>query len=242
MKGEKIRVIIIYFLVLVIIGLVGYLIYFIYDQNNNLKSKDSDSKVDADTEEITDACTFDVTLAEFNEIYDNTVALELCTGYSKLNISDIVLNDNPIDVYAIYYNKSDEEVIKSGIYMNDNQITSGLTLDNKNKTVINDNMLFIKVENILGNNLVVFDESGNQVYDLSSTLASLKFEDPVLAELAKTNENINPTLSIDIVDKDSYNFTSGAFTFNTIYLDTKQKGSTYTVTYNDSKFENPVIK
>ena len=103
MKGEKVRIIIIYFLVLVIIGLIGYLIYFIYDQNKPNKPKEIEIEETNENSEITDACTFDITLKEFNELAGDT-ALELCKGYNKLNISDVIIGENPIDIYAVYYN------------------------------------------------------------------------------------------------------------------------------------------
>ena len=240
MKGEKIRIIIIYFLFLVIVGLVGYLIYFVIDENKTekpIKEKEPPKQ----QEEITEACTFDITVAEFND-FDNT-PLELCQGNNKINISDIVLKDNAIDIYAIYNKDSKTTSINPGLYMNDNQIIKSISKSDKNIITVSDNLLFIKKDSKKESNLVVFNENGENIYDLAIELVKNKVEDPIFAEIAKTNSEVNPQISIENIDPNSYTFTSGAFTFKTIIKinGEEQNGSTYTVTYNEEKFNTPVV-
>ena len=124
--------------------------------------------------------------------------------------------------------------------MNDIMIINGASSYDKNTITINDNLIFIQKEK--NNNLVVFNIDGQNVYDLAATLDSLQIEDPVLAEMEKTNENIKPTVLTSIIDKDSYTFKQNSFTFTTTVLDTKQQGSTYIVTYNGEVFQDPVIQ
>lgn len=237
MKGEKIRVVIIYFLVLVLIGLVWYLVYFINNQNNP-KQKQEKTVTETTKDEITSACTFDVTLEEFNKL-NSDQTIELCEE-NKLNISDIVINDNVIDIYAIYYNGS-ESKDKLGIYINDNQIIKGASKKDKNTITVNDNLLFIKKESSKNTNLLVFNENGQNIYSLNDVLTASKLEDPVLTELAKTDENITKEVTIDNIDMNSLTFEQGAFTFTTIVKGTEQKGSTYKVTYEEEVFSNPTL-
>ncbi len=244
MKGEKVRVIIIYFLFLILLGLIGYLIYFIYENNNETKTpKKQTTNENVKKEENTKECEFSITLDKFNELYNNAQALQLCEGNNKLSITDIVLQNNAVDTYVIFYNgNSADKDAKNGIYINNNQIVSGASQENKNIITINDNLMFIKKEDNSNFNLIIYNSNGQKIYDLAQSLENSKIEDPILKELSKTNKNITDVVSANNIDKDSLNFAAGSFTFNTIVKETGQKGSTYTVIYSEEKFQNPALK
>ncbi len=237
---KKGKVVIIYLLVLVLIGLVSYLIYFI----NDFKEKETEPILQqpvVTNNEIEDKCTFDITLEQYETLSSNPSSLALCQGKNKLNISNITLNSVPINMYSIYYNGIlTEEDETLGLYLNENQITS----TNKNTINILNNLLFVKstkkTTNILG-----FNSIGDNIYNLENSLIQTEVEDPVLTELAKTNQTINTKVSLENIDPNSFSFNQTEFTFNTTTNQCtegqKYKGSTYKVTFNGENLTNPTF-
>lgn len=248
MKRDKIKIIIIYILMFVIFALVGYLIYFIVNTNKETEKTETKQQIQkTDETSISDSCTFSVTLNELDSLEQNRSAISMCEGYNKLVVNNITLNSQPQDVYLIYYNGTQSKNNnKLGLYINNKQVTNGASYDIINVLGVSDNLLFVKTLRQEGSFLRIFNAQGQKVYDLETALAKAKVEDPALIEIAKTDQTISTIINTKNINPNSFNFTSGTFTFN---VEAKQectqgqiyKGSTYKVTYNGETFENPTF-
>lgn len=240
MKKGKARVVIIYLLFLILIGLISYLIYFINNFEKPVEEPITKQPV-VTNNEIEDKCTFDITLEQFSTLSSNPSSLALCQGNNKLKISNITINNEPINIYSIYYNGIlTEEDDSLGLYLNEKQITSA----NKNTINILNNLLFVKSTKET-TNLLVFNNTGKNIYNLENSLTQTPIDDPVLTELNKTNQTINTKVSLENIDPNSYSFNQSEFTFNTTTNQCvegqKFKGSTYKVTIDGEIFTNPTF-
>lgn len=231
MKGDKIRVVLIYILILIIIFMVGYLVY---------NSVGVDKKVDKPSldSDISEDCSFEMSLSEYNAMLGSDKS-NLCGGMNKIIVKNISLNDEETEVEVRYYNgdQSDE----SGVYVFGKRIVKGAGPKNINRFGIFDNKLFILSIDDAESNITAYDSSLNKVYDLRSALASSDLSDPAFVELAKTN----PTLETKVNNSNIglFNFLPNEFTFST---DSKLQcvpggvnGSKYRVVFNGDTFETP---
>lgn len=236
-KGNRFRLAIIYILILLIIGLVGFLIYYIMNKNEHEK-QNSETLVSgkAEKEKISDNCIFEVPYASFNKLNNNVSALMMCEGYNKLILNDIDFTK----VYVIYYNgflQTDSK--KYGIYINDKQVTVGASFDHRNLINVFDNLIFIKKENMQVTNVLTYNDKGRLVYDLQMALARTKIVDKAFKEMGNTKNTI---VSLKNIDINSYEFKQGEFTFETTSecaSGQQYKGSSYKVTYQNNKFNAP---
>ncbi len=239
MKGEKIRLVIIYILIAVIIGLVGYLIY------NFFINKDEEKTSPATVTEnvITEDCTFDVTSGDYSAIINGQTS-NICGGFNKFTINDVVLDGKNIDVSVIYYNgniTSDDD--RTGMYIDDKRVVKNASKDYLNHIGVFDNKLFIFSPNDGKPNVVVYNSLGERVYDLETALAQAKITDPAFAEIAKTNTSLDTTLKNSSINSSSFNFGPTGFTFNTNGKSECQAGeiigSTYNVAFSGNNFVAP---
>ena len=76
---------------------------------------------------ISDECTFDLTIANYNAL----TSPKCKGGYSRYNIKDVNINNKNLDVTIIY---SDKNGTKSGLYINNTKII--------NKTVLLEKLIF----------------------------------------------------------------------------------------------------
>lgn len=240
MKKGKARVVIIYLLFLILIGLISYLVYFINNFEKAVEEPKTKQPV-VTNNEIEDKCTFDITLEQYNTLSSNPSSLALCQGNNKLNISNVTLNNELVSIYSIYYNGTiNIEDDSLGLYLNGNQIIAS----NKNIINIINNLLVIKSTKET-TNILAFNNIGDNIYNLENALTNTEIDDPVLTELNKTNQTINTKVSLENIDPNSYNFNQTDFTFNTTTNQCmegqKFKGSTYKVTLSEGNFTNPTF-
>lgn len=235
-RDNVVKVVIISVVSLVIIGIITFIVLIIKKENeyNGAIKAVTGKKIN-----VAEECVFDVTLKNFNRLANNVSAIKLCDSYNKIVINDVTLNEEKVDLYAIYYNGALEVNNKNlGIYLNGKQITRGASFDERNVIRIYDNMLFIKKENIDDTNIVVYNSKGKQKYDFAYELNKIILEDPSFKE-----DNLKETrVTIENVDINSYIFDEGEFTFETTSQCTstqEYKGSKYKVTYKDEKFKKP---
>ncbi len=249
MKRDKLKIIIVYILMFVILCLVGYLIYFSINLNKDSKEKieDSSNKQTEETVEISENCTFNISLSQLSSLENNPNALSLCVGYNKLILDGVILSGNPQDIYLNYYNGTLAEPSDIlGVYLNNKKIITGASYDTKVVAGVFDNLLFIKTISLEGNNVRVFNEDGRKIYDLETALGKAKIQDPVLTELAKTDQTIGTIVNIKNITSGGFSFTNGSFTFNTDTMGQCSagqlyRGSTYKVTYADETFNPPAF-
>lgn len=239
LKGEKIRVVIIYLLVVLIFLLVGYLIYNFFINTNGSKPKEEAKK----ESEISKECTFDVKLADYNSIIRQGSS-DICGGINKINITDATLDGKNLDLEVRYYNGSiDESDNGTGIYIGGKRVTQYASSNYQNKFGIFDNMIFIFTSNSKEVNVAVYDSLKNKVYDLENALLKNNISDPAFTEIAKTNPGLNVILKTSNIDRESFNFGSNEFSFSSTLNDKctagQNIGSTYKVTFGDGNFSNP---
>jgi len=239
LKGEKIRVVIIYILVVLILLLVGYLIYNFFVNTNDNKPK-TDVKND---NEISKDCTFDVKLGDYNSMISQGSS-DLCGGINKINISDVALDGKQIDLEVRYYNGAiDERDNESGVYIDGKRVIQYASSNYQNKFGVFDNMLFIFKKNSNDVNVVAYDGLVNKVYDLDNALVKNNISDPAFAEIAKTNPGLNVVVKASNIDKESFNFGPNEFSFSTVSKDNctagENIGSTYKVAFSNGNFSNP---
>lgn len=239
MKGEKIRVAIIYILVIVIILLVGYLIFNVFVNNK----EDNTKKEKVKTNAISSECTFDITTADYSLIVNGNNS-NLCGGLNKLKIGDIVLDGNQMDVEVNYYNGNiTEENENMGFYIDGKRVLKLASNENKNNIGVFDNKLFIFVANNDKPNVVAYDSNGVKVYDLQTALAKANISDPAIVELAKTNNNLDVIVKSSNITTNSFNFGPTEFSFATAVSGEctpgTNIGSIYKVTFSGNNFSAP---
>ena len=234
MEGEKKKVVLIYVLMLLVIVLIVALTLVVL--NNTPKKENSTSlpsttpKVDVNPyPNISDQCTFDLTLDEYNAL----TGPKCKNGYSRYNISNIQIGGQTIPVTVIY---TDLDGNKAGLYVKDKRATTKMDNVTNVKFGIFAEKLFVLDTNNNESNVLVYSKESLKLYDLKETLESLKITDP-----AFTNLN-DSTISSKTIDPASFNFSNTEFTFKTQTIDSSNQiisGSTYKVTFNEDKFNNP---
>ncbi len=244
MNRDKMKMVIIYVLIFIILGLVGYLIYFSLNQNTKTEEKKpapEQPKVTERMAKVAASCTFDVNLSEFGEMLNDST--KLCDGLNKYNISGITLDGKEQKIVVIYNNGTSAN--KTGIYLNDQKIISKASTNNQNILGVFDSKLFILSKGQSSGNVEVYNGQGISVYNLSETLSRVQINDAAFIEINKTNPTFNSILSIQNIDMNSFSFAEGEFTFSS---DTKlgcngyaYKGSSYKVTYKGNSFEAPAF-
>jgi len=236
MKGQKIRVIIIYILVMVIILLVGYLIV-----NFFMNNKEVTKEKPHDTEDIMSQCIFTITRNDYVSIIGGNTS-NICGGLNKFIINDIILDGTPLDVEVRYYNGTTNDN-DSGMYINGKRIIKGASNSVKNNIGIFDNKLFIFSNDNKKPNVVVYDKNGNKVYDLETALSKTNISDPAFVELAKTNNNLDVTVKNSSINSSSFTFGPTEFVFSTAAKGEctpgTNIGSTYKVAFSGDNFTAP---
>ncbi len=241
MKGEKVRIIIIYILIFVIVALVSYLIYTI--MSSQPVKKEPVSEKEDQSNEISEKCTFDMTLAEYGEIINGNKS-KICGGMNKINITDIMLNQQNLNVMIVYMNgKIDQTDRDTGIYI-DGDLAARYAANNYiNSMGIFDNKLFIYAHNDEELNVMAYNSAGSKVYDLAQTLSSARITDQVLADLAKNHEGLKIIVDPTNIDQNTVQFAANEFTFATNSgLDCTTgmySGSIYKVAFTGEEFAAP---
>lgn len=240
MKGDKVKVVIIYILILVIIALVAYLMYIVLSSNDEEKL-DTENKEPVQTDELADECKFGVTLAEYNDIINNPSGTSLCNGDNELTITDIVVNGQGQNLKVRFYNG--ESTSKGGVYLNDRKVVTGASLNVKNGIGVFDNKLFIFTNEPDDLNVYAYNENGVQLYDLKSALSEAQITDPALSALAQNNTNISTIVNSTNIDGNSMNFGANEFSFSTTSgmecVSGSYSGSRYRVTFSGDVFNAP---
>lgn len=235
MKGQKIRVIIIYILVVVIIFLVGYLIVNFFMNNKENTKEESLNK-----EDIISQCTFTITSSDYSSIIGGNNS-DICGGLNKFIINDIVLDGTPIDVEVRYYNGTTND--NTGMYINGKRVIKNASNSVKNNIGIFDKKLFIFSNDNKKPNVVAYDKTGNKVYDLETALSKTNISDPAFVELAKTNNNLDVTVKNASINSNSFSFGPTEFVFSTAVKGEctpgTNIGSTYKVAFSGNTFTAP---
>lgn len=239
MKGQKIRVVIIYILVIIILVLVGYLIYNFF-MNDKEETATKDIKQDSD---ISNECTFDITISEYNAVVNGNNS-KLCGGLNKLVINDINLDGTPMDVEVRYYNGNIHENDNStGMYISGKRAVKLASIGYKNNIGVFDNKLFIFSANEDKPNVVVYDKLAKRVYDLETALSQANVSDPVFTELAKSNNNLDVKVKNSSLNVNSFIFRPTEFFFSTAIKGNCQAGtnigSNYKVAFSGDNFSAP---
>lgn len=229
MKGEKSKIILVYILMILVIGLIVALTFVVL--NSNKKEEHSSSANNTPTVDvnkypnISEACTFNLTLDEYNGL----TGPKCKNGYSRYNVTGLSLDGKAMNVSVIY---TDKEGNKSGIYINDRRATNIVNNVSNIKFGTFDKKLFILDNSNNESNVLVFASDSTKVYDLKQTLESSKITDP----------NLNQVLSSITINPNSFNFTETNFTFQAQLKDSSNQiltGSTYKVTFTGNKFSKP---
>ena len=230
MKRKGPSIILIYTLIFIIIVLIVLLTKIVVESNPKPERK---STVHIEKLEmnpypnVNDECTFNLTYLGYNAL-----TMAGCKGgYTRYDISDVILNGSTIPVSVIY---SDKNKIKVGIFINNKRVTNNIDSVTNIKFGIFDNKLFILDTNNNEANALAFDSKGNQVYNLKEVLENSKIKDLSTGDTEISSATLDPT---------SYSFTEGVIEFSSIANECKNneksKGSHYKVTYNNSNFEKP---
>lgn len=229
MKGEKNKVILVYVLMLLVIGLIVALTFVVLNSNkkeeNHSSSANDTPTVDVNQfPNISEECTFNLALDEYNAL----TGPRCKNGYSRYNVTGLSLNGQTINVSVIY---TDQAGNKAGIYVNDRRATTVVNDVTNIKFSVFDNKLFILDNNNNESNVLVFASDSTKVYDLKETLESSSITDPAL----------NQVLSSSTINPNSFNFTAANFTFQAQLTSDNQvlAGSTYQVTFTGNEFSKP---
>lgn len=230
MKGEKSKVILVYVLMLLVIGLIVALTLVILNSNekeeNHSSSANNTPTVDVNPfPNISEECTFNFTLDEYNAL----TGPRCKNGYSRYNVTGLSLGEQTLNVSIIYTDQEDDN--KAGIYVNDRRATTIVNNVTNIKFGVFDDKLFILDNNNNESNVLVFASDSTKVYDLKETLESSSITDPAL----------NQVLSSSTIDPNSFNFTATNFTFQAQITSDNQilAGSTYQVTFTGNEFSKP---
>ena len=240
---NKIRVLLVYFLMLVVFALVGYLIYFVLNyEEGSTKSVKKDENNSTDNFTIDDKCTYDITMSKFNDFADGKGPLDLCEGYNKFKVSSVLLDNKNLNIELVYYNGKNSIDDEEGVFINMEKVIGKLSKDNLINLGVFDNVLYIKTFNATEVDVMAYNSDGVEIYRLSKALSVNPVTDNVFTTLQLKNANLSKTN----LDSNSFIFSSGGFSFNS---DSKQecvegqlyKGSTYKVNYIDGTFSAPTF-
>lgn len=238
---ERAKVFIVYLLIFVILGLIGYLIYFVVNFSSEDKSETKSEKTPI-TNEVLSSCTFNSSTEEYNKILEGNSSINLCNGLNKIILDDVTVEGEKQNLEVMYVNGN---ASKGSGYMKFNglKILSKVSSTYGNILTVFDNKLFVVERNSEYVNILVYTKDGTNVFNLKDTLEASNITDPAFVELAKSGYN-NTILDYNHIDKDSINLSPNLITFNSDSKTTCQagsfKGSTYTISFKDNTFGNPV--
>lgn len=229
MKGEKGKLVLVYILMLLVIGLIVFLTFMVL---NDGKEEKNDSKANVTPTvdvnpypNVSDVCTFELTTDEYNGLTGPGCK----GGYSRYNINGLAIDGTMVKVVVIY---SDKNGNKAGLYINDRKVLDGVSNVTNLKFGIFNSLLFVKDTYESYSNVLVFNKDVLKVYDLNESLDSSKITDPIL----------NQVISSTTINPNSFNFTDTYFTFQAqIMGDNNQvlSGSTYRVNFTNEEFSKP---
>lgn len=229
MKGEKGKLVLVYILMLLVIGLIVFLTFMVL---NDGKEEKNDSKANVTPTvdvnpypNVSDVCTFELTTDEYNGLTGPGCK----GGYSRYNVNGLAIDGTTVKLVVIY---SDKNGNKAGLYINDRKVLDGVSNVTNLKFGIFNSLLFVKDTYESYSNVLVFNKDVLKVYDLNESLDSSKITDPIL----------NQVISSTAINPNSFNFTDTYFTFQAqIMGDNNQvlSGSTYRVNFTNTEFSKP---
>lgn len=233
MKGEKNKLILVYILMIVVIGLIIALTFTILNSTKKEEPKEQTAKtvpmVDINPyPEISNECTFNLTMDEYNGL----TGPKCKNGYSRYNVNNLEVNGKKLNVTVIF---SDQNGNRAGLYINDKRYASKIDNVSNIKFGIYGDKLFTLDNNDGQSNVLVFSNNAVKLYDLKETLEDTKIADPAI-------QNIDNIVTSKTIDPNSFTFTETNITFKTRFTDTSNQtinGSTYQVTINGDKFSKP---
>lgn len=252
-------------LVLVILGLVGYIIYdkvIINKESENEPVKVEETKEPtleqpnydlSNIPDVSSTCTFEFTLDEYNSFLTNRVNQDNSkynceSELYKYVIKDVILDNVKQDVQLVSgkmsYLQESNNKSKTGIYVN------GIKHELLNETALvylsnHQNMLFVNVDSgtsMTGYvNVLAFDKKGNMKYNLGETLKKEQITD-VNAKTPQTK-----ILSSQSILRGSVKIDDSSIKFNTYTTEgdtciNNYRGSTYSVSYTNDSFEKPAYQ
>ncbi len=232
MKREDKQMIFIYFLIFVIIVLLIVLTKVI---TSSVKKPEPVNESPSTVQEtkinpyptVNEECTFDVSLNDYNAL----TGAGCEGGYTRYNINDIVLNQISLNVSIIY---SDKNQIKTGLFVNDKMVKSGIDAIGNIKFGIFDNKLFVHDTTNNEANALAFNNEGKEVYNLKKVLEKEKITDLSTGDTYISSKTLN---------RDTFKFTEGVIEFDSVSNNCsngeKSRGSHYRIIYKDEKFEKP---
>lgn len=232
MKGEKSKLILVYFLMLLVIGLIVALTFIILNNSPKEEEKESTANTTPTVDvnpypTISDECTFNLTVDEYNALTGPGCK----GGYSRYNVNNLNIDGKQMNIVIIY---SDTNGNKAGLYVNDRKVANTITNVASIKFGIFSSKLFILDNNNNESNVLVFNADSTKVYDLKEILDSSKITDPIL----------NQIISSTTINPNSFNFTDSYFTFQAQLVDGNNvatPGSTYQVTFTSDDFSKPTF-
>ena len=236
MKGEHSKIILVYILMLLVVGLVIALTFVILNNNSNDEHNESTANnrptVDVNPyPNISSECTFILTLDEYNALTG-----PMCKGgYSRYDVTGLNIDGKELKAIVIY---SDQNGNKAGLYINDRKNITKIDNVSNIKFGVYDNKLFVLDNNNNESNVLAFTSDSTKVYDLKESLESSKISDPAFQNYG------NATITSSNVDPASFVFTDANFTFKTKLVDSSNQtisGSTYQVTFSGKDFSKPTF-
>lgn len=232
MKREDKQMVLIYFLIFVIIVLLIVLTKLVVDSVPKPK-QEADSPVTVQETKINpyptvnEECTFNVSLNDYNML----TGAGCEGGYTRYNINDINLNQVALKVSIVY---SDKNQLKTGLFVNDKMVKSGVDAIGNIKFGIFENKLFVLDVTNNEANALTFNSEGKEVYNLKKVLEKEKVTDLSTGDTYISSKTLN---------RDTFKFVEGSIEFDSISNKCengeKSRGSHYKVIYKDEKFEKP---
>ena len=244
MNGDKIKTVLIYLLVLVILGLTTYLIYFVLEQNKIAEeaNKNAHEDIYATVPEVPAKCVFSLQSYQYYAAINGNSEFQICPGLNKFILTGYILAGKDVDLQVLYFNNDKGASAKTGVYLNNKRIIDRASVHDKNAFGIFDNKLFILSDNAEEANVYAYDANGNQVYNLATQLQILRIKDQAFIEIAKTKP-INTTL--DNKHLWAFGFNEGVFTFSSNSRlgcnSFPYSGTSYKVTYSGNNFNAPEV-
>lgn len=236
MKGEKSKLILVYILMILVIVLIVALTFIVL--NNQPKETNNESQATTTPTvnlnpypTVSDKCTFDTTLS----VYNSLTGPGCKGGYSRYNITGVTLDNNNLEVVIIY---SDTDGNKSGLYINKTRVISKVDNLTNIKFGIFDNKLFILDNSNNESNVLAYNSSSSNVYNLKTTLENLQISEPAFQN---AEESIITTANID---PNGFKFEANRFIFKTRLITTSNQtieGSQYIVNFSGDNFEEPIL-
>lgn len=247
-KSNRKYVVIIIILSILLCGLGGFIIYdkvlspnnkeIVDDKdatkeneegNENVETEvDEETSVDLSNVPVTDAsCTFEYTMADYNNLKNKSRYRETCYETYKYIINDVIVDDKKVDVTILDGQAGVISENDSGLYINGTRVESlysGYEL-NVEELSVHNNMLFVHID------------GGTYVTGYTQVLAFNK-NGEIKYNLAKDQSDV----STDIIHRETLKIIDGAITFST-YMDSASGPvtSNYVINYSNGVFSRPTI-